>query len=64
MQSDIKKILDESWHHIEKKNVVKLPCGHENIEVSDYGDKYLECGTCHKKYLLNFQRKSEPKLYG
>lgn len=56
--------MDESWRTVEPKTIVKYPCGHGSEEVDGYGDKYLECPTCNKKYLLNFQRKSSAKIYG
>ncbi|MEI7478549.1 MAG: hypothetical protein WCJ81_09065 [bacterium] len=60
----IDQIMNESWHTTQPKNVIKLPCGHEQVEAEIGHDEYIECGTCKKKYLLNWQKYSKPKIYG
>jgi len=54
-------ILNEQWHQKGKKRkVLKLPCGHGNIEITKPEDQIIYCNTCHKKFYLIWQQK--PKI--
>jgi hypothetical protein len=46
-----------------KHTVITLPCHKVKVEILKPEDQYLECPTCHKKYLLSYSI-ANTKLYG
>ena len=62
-KNEVFGILNEPYKQFQPKTVVKLKCGHGNVEVEKFGDQYLECGTCKKKYLLVNNRFGSKKIY-
>lgn len=32
--------------------ILKLPCGHESVEIDKPEDQWVHCSTCHKDFRL------------
>lgn len=62
-KNKIKLIMDEPYKTFQPKEIVKLPCGHGNVEITNFGDQYLECSQCHKKWLMVNNQHGSKKLY-
>lgn len=52
----IRKIRNEfeSGQTKQKNVVVKLPCGHGSVEITEPRDQILTCNTCYKRVLFTY----------
>lgn len=45
--------------------VLKLPCGHADLEIRDKReDQYITCPVCFKKFVLYWKPMEKMKIYG
>lgn len=50
----VKRVLNENEHGTRRWQIVKLPCGHGNVEIERPEDQWLYCSRCHRKFLLTW----------
>jgi len=46
------------------RKILRLPCGHGNVEITRPEDTYVTCPICYKKFLLTWSRIGKHKIEG
>jgi hypothetical protein len=55
MIPDLKKDMKD-------KTIMKLPCGHCDIEITRTGDQIVVCPVCHKRGMLVWSQRDNKKI--
>jgi len=56
--------LNKEFDQRPLRKILKLPCGHGNIEITRPQDQYITCPKCFHKFLLIWSKIAKYKIEG